>query len=267
MLILIPNKPRAGIRIPANIRTAGNYSVPGNDSTDIDFTTYTAETPFNGYGDWTNNTEATGGNVVYNAQSSMRVIAAASGGGNICTGDSAGQSPPLDYLDSFAFRPGFSGNQRVVAEIYVDAGYAPTADSHEIGLLCGCVTESGAVHRWIQFNWSHDAGNRFMASFGTGAIGSYPGSPNDYDILSPTDSNALIRILQNGDIMRVDYNRSTGTFTSFLNGTQIMTITDPTYFGALNLGDGAGVTVFRRTLNGSTSASRLGFRNVQITSF
>lgn len=246
----------------------------GLDPANLDFTTLSTQDPLSAGGTWTNNTQATGSNTVYGLQSSMRVIAAASGGINIATGDATGQSSPpapADYLDSFAFLPGFPGNQRIVATIYVDSGYAPPSgvDSHEIGLLCGCVTSSsgGGIHRWVQFNWSHDSASRFMASMGTGIRGTYAGAPNDYDIMSPTDSGALIRILQNNDVMRLDFTRSTSTLTAYLNGTQIQTITDPSYFSSLNLGDGIGITMFRRTANGQTAANRLGFKNVTITSF
>jgi hypothetical protein len=235
----------------------------------VDFTVMSTQDPLSVGGTWTNNSQATGSNTVYGNQTSMRVIAAASGGINIATGDATGQSDPNDYKDSFAFLPGFSGNQRITATIYVDSGYAPTTDSHEIGLLCGCITSSsgGGIHRWIQFNWSHNAANRFMATFGSGVNGDYAGAYNDYAILSPTDSGALNRSLQNNDVMRLDYNRSTGTLTSYLNSTQIQTITDLSGFGALNLGDGVGITMFRRTAGGQTAANRLGFKDVLIEAF
>jgi hypothetical protein len=249
------------------------FPAPGSSSS-FDFTVASTQDPLSMGGLFTNNTQATGSNTVFGDQSSMRIIAAASGGINIATGDSTGQSSPpaaTDYMDSFAFVPGFSGNQRVTATIYVDTGYAPPAgvDSHEIGLLVGCMTSSagGGIHRWLQFNWSQDAANRFMASFGTGANGDYPGAYNDYAILSPTDSGALSRRLQDGDVMRLDYNRTTGTIISYLNSTQIMTLTDLSGFNALNLGDGAGITMFRRTANGQTASNRLGFKNLLVESF
>lgn len=256
----------------ATLRLTHRTTPSAAPSGTVDFTTTSPEDPLSIGGTWTNNTQATGSNTVYGDQSSMRIIAAASGGINIATGDATGQTTPpaaTDYMDSFAFLPGYSGNQRIVATIYVDSGYAPTTDSHEIGLLCGCVTSSsgGGIHRWIQFNWSHNAANRFMATFGTGENGDYPGSYNDYKILSPDDSGSLSRSLQNNDVMRLDYNRSAGTLTSYLNGTQIMTITDLAGFNALSLGDGVGLTMFRRTDGGQTAANRLGFKDVAITSF
>jgi hypothetical protein len=248
------------------VAASGGVSAVGGS---VDFTAMSTQDPLSVGGTWTNNSQATGSNTVYGNQTSMRIIAAASGGINIATGDATGQSDPNDYKDSFAFLPGYNGNQRITATIYVDSGYAPTTDSHEIGLLCGCITSSsgGGIHRWIQFNWSHNAANRFMATFGSGVNGDYAGAYNDYAILSPTDSGALNRSLQNNDVMRLDYNRSTGTLTSYLNSTQIQTITDLSGFGALNLGDGVGITMFRRTAGGQTAANRLGFKDVLIEAF
>ncbi len=258
------------VAVAGSVSTSGTVSALGGS---FDFTVMSTQDPLSVGGTWTNNSQATGSNTLYSDQSSMRVIAAASGGINIATGDATGQSVPpaaSDYMDSFAFLPGFSGNQRITATMYVDTGYATADDSHEIGLLLGCITSSsgGGIHRWIQFNWSQKTGGgRFMASFGTGELGDYPGAYNDYDILSPTDPGALNTVLADGDTLMAEYIRSTGEFTTYRNDTLIQTITDPTYFNALSLGDGVGITMFRRTSNGQSVSNRLGFKSVVIESF
>jgi hypothetical protein len=237
----------------------------------VDFTTASVEDPLSLGGTWTNNTQGTGSNTPMNKQSSMRIIAAASGGINIAAGDATGQSVPpaaADYMDSFAFVPGLSGNQRITATVYVDTGYSPAVDGHELELILGCVTATNGgngTHKWIECGWSAVSGaGRFMAVFGTG-LGDYPGAPNDFFVLSPTDSGALNRTLQNNDVWKAEYNRSSSTITTFLNGTQIQTVTDVTRFAGL--GDGAGIACFRRTTNGQTAANKFGFKDVLIESF
>ena len=240
-------------------------------SATIDFNRAT-EDPLSIGGTWTNNTQATGSNTVYGEQSSMRIIAAASGGINIASGDATGQTAPpaaADYMDSFAFLPGFSGNQRITATVYVDSGYLPTLDTHELELILGCATSSGSggngEHKWIECGWSR-TGDRFIATFGSGTSGSYPGSPNDFLILSPTDSGyGFATPFVNGDVWRADFNRSTSTVTTYLNGNLVFTIIDATNFAGM--GDGVGIAMFRRTANAETASNRYGVKNVTITSF
>jgi hypothetical protein len=237
----------------------------------FDFTTMALQDPLSAGGVMTNNTQATGSNTVYGAQSSMRIIAAASGGINIATGDATGQTAPpaaADYLDSFAFLPGYSGNQRITGTVYVDAGYLPATDTHELEVILGCATASGGnpTHKWIECLWDR-LGSRAMAVFGTGQPGaSYAGAPNDFLILSPTDSAYLPAYkFVDGDVWRADFNRSTFTVTTYLNGNLVLTMTDSTNFAGL--GDGIGIGMFRRTANSETAANRYGFKNVTITSF
>ena len=238
----------------------------------VDFTAAALQDPLSMSGAWTNNTQATSSNTVYGEQSSMRVIAAASGGINIATGDATGQtSPPaaVDFMDSFAFWPGFSGNQRITATVYVDPGYLPPTDVHELELILGCSTSSGSggngEHKWIECGWSR-TGDRFMATFGSGINGTYPGSPNDYFILTPTDSGYLPAYkFVDGYVLRADFDRSTSTVTTYLNGNLVFTMVDPTHFAGM--GDGVGIAMFRRTAGGETAANRYGVRDVTIESF
>lgn len=188
-----------------------------------------------------------------NAQSSMRVIAAASGGGNMAGGDANGQDAPWDYLDSFAFVPGFSGNQRITATMYVDAGYAPTAN-HELELLLGCSSSAGS-RRWISCTWDR-GGVRIMALMN--------GPANGYTILAPSDSGPSGLLLANGDVWVAELYRSTNTVITYRNGVQILRLTSGSISG---LGSGMGIGSFRRTLAGGSAANRYGFRSFRAESF
>lgn len=229
--------------------------------------------PLSDGGVWTNNTQGTGGNAAPNSQSSVRVINAASGGITIAAGDANGQSSPYDYLDSFAFVPGLSGNQRITAVVYVDPGYTPNVDdTHEIELILGCVasagTGSGGTRRWFECLWSR-SGSRQMVSLGGGFAGSYPGAANDFQGLTFSDSGQYAAPLTDGMVWRAELNRAASTVTTFIwNGTgwtQVLQYTGPTYMSGL--GNGVGIATFRRTANGTTAANRYGFRSIKIESF
>ena len=221
---------------------------------DIDFTTTPAQNPLSAGGVWTNNTQGTGGNVAMNAQSSMRVMAAASGGINIAGGDANGQDAPYDYLDSFAFVPGFSGNQRITAVMYVDpAGYSPSSN-HELELLLGCSSAAGS-RRWISCTWDR-GGVRIMALMN--------GPANGYTILAPADGGASGLLLADRDVWVAELYRSTNTVITYRNGVQILRLTDGNISG---LGSGMGIGSFRRTLAGGSAANRYGFRSFRAESF
>jgi len=230
---------------PTGAGTGGEY----------DFTVMALQTPLSAGGVFTNNTQGTGGNVAANTQSSMRVIAAASGGVNIAGGDSLGQSDPYDYHDSFAFVPGFPGNQRITAVVYVDAGYSPPTDTdnHELELLLGCSSASGS-RRWISNTWNRD-GARIMALM--------DGPANGFTIFSPTDSAGAVALVDE-DVWVAELYRSTNTVITKRNGVQIQSHTN----GLISsLGDGIGIGSFRRTAAGQSAANRYGFRSIRVESF
>lgn len=256
MLSLIPSKPRAGIRVPASIKTPGTSSTP-LDPANLNFTTMSVENPLSAGGNWTNNTQGTGGNTAMNAQSSMRVIAAASGGINVAGGDSNGQSPPFDFLDSFAFLPGYSGNQRISATIYVDSGYNPT-DNHELELLLGCFSSSGS-RTWISCTWDR-AGNRLMARM--------TGPANGFTLMNPTDSGALTGPLSDGDVWKAELYRSSNLIITYKNNVEILrSIAGESALVASASGSGVGIGSYRRTDTPDSAANRYGFRSVVIESF
>jgi hypothetical protein len=222
---------------------------------EIDFTTASQQNPLSDGGVFTNNTEGTGGNVAMNAQSSMRVIAQAGGVANMAAGDATGQSDPFDYLDSFAFVPGFGGNQRITATMYVDGSYTP--EGHELELLLGCSSASGS-RRWISCTWDR-GGVRIMALMN--------GPANGYTILSPTDAGAGGLLLANNDVWVAELYRSTNTVITYRNGVQIQSLTDATNIAAL--GSGMGIGCFRRTTGASagTAANRYGFKSFRAETF
>lgn len=234
---------------------ASSSMLAGTASAGIDFTTMSTQDPLSAGGIFTNNTQGTGGNVAAGTQSSMRVIAAASGGINIAAGDANGQSIPFDYLDSFAFLPGFSGNQRITATMYVNAGYFPPTDTdnHELELLLGCSSAAGS-RRWISCTWNRD-GARIMALM--------DGPANGFTIFTPTDNAGAIALVD-GDVWVAELYRSTNTVITYRNGTQIQSHTD----GRISsLGSGIGIGSFRRTAAGQSAANRYGFRSIRAESF
>ncbi len=243
-------------RIPAVARQSSSAQ-PGGYF--IDFTTAAAQTPLSAGGIWTNNTQGTGGNVAMNAQSSMRVIAAASGSINIAAGDSLGQSEPFDYLDSFAFVPGYPGNQRITATMYVNAGYFPPTDTdnHELELLLGCSSSAGA-RTWISCTWNRD-GARIMALMN--------GPANGFTIMSPIDSGSAIPLVD-GDVWVAELYRSTNIVVTYRNGVENMrSQAGEASLVATAAGSGIGIGSFRRTAAGQSAANRYGFRSVALQSF
>lgn len=238
------------------IRPALVSAAPAAQSYFLNFTTAAQQNPLSGGGIWTNNTEGTGGNVAMNAQSSMRVIAAASGGVNMAGGDANGQSAPFDYLDSFAFVPGPSSPVlRATAVMYVDPGYSPTGDegNHELELLLGCSSAAGS-RKWISCTWNRD-GARHMALMS--------GPANGFTLFSPID-NAGPVIFVDGDVWSAELYTATNTVITYINGSEI----SRSQLGAEQAliaqatGYGLGIGSFRRTLAGTSAANRYGFRSV-----
>jgi hypothetical protein len=239
-----------------------SYSLAETPSEFYDFTVMSTQDPLSVGGTWTNNTQGTGGNVAMNAQSSMRVIAAASGGINIAAGDATGQSSPpasADYMDSFAFKPGFSGNLRVTATIYVNAGYSPPTDTdnHELELLLGCSSSAGA-RTWMSCTWNRD-GARIMALMN--------GAPNGFTIFTPEDFGSATPLVD-GDVWSAEINRTTNRVTTYLNGAMnLRSQTGEASLVAVASGNGLGIGSFRRTAAGQSAANRYGFRNVRYEVF
>lgn len=243
-------------------RNVGRPELPAQQGAyEIDFTTTSAEEPLRQGGLWVNNTQGGGGYEAMNAQSSMRVIAAPSGGINMAGGDALGQSPPYDYLDSFAFVPGYGGNQRITAVVYVDpAGYSPTAN-HELELLLACSSANG-VRTWISCTWDR-TGARAMALMN--------GAPNGYSILSPRDLGS--GVLADGDTWVAELYRSTNTVITYRNGSEVLnsSVGGSAAANAASIavatGSGMGIGNFRRTAEGGSAANRYGFRSFRAETF
>lgn len=240
-----------------------SYSLAEPPNGFFDYTVMTPQDPLSAGGVLTNNTQGTGGNVAMNAQSSMRVIAAASGGINIAAGDATGQSDPFDYLDSFAFAPGHSGNIRVTAVMYADSGYTPPG--HELELLLGCSSSAGN-RTWISCTWDR-AGIRIMALMN--------GPANGYSILSPNDAGAGGLLLSTGDVWVAEIYRTSNIVITYRNGDVILNSSVGGSAAAnaaaiaVATGNGGGVGCFRRTTGPSsgTAANRYGFQSMLVESF
>lgn len=229
----------------------------------VDFTVMSTQDPLSAGGVFTNNTQGTGGNVAAGTQSSMRVIAADSGGINIAAGDATGQSAPNDYKDSFAFVPGFSGNQRITAVMSVAASYE--IEGHELELLLGCSSASGS-RRWISCTWDR-GGVRIMALM--------DGPADGYSILSPDDAGAGGLLLADGDVWVAELHRSSNRVVTKRNGS---TILDSAVGGSASAnasaiaqatGSGIGIGCFRRTTGASsgTAANKYGFKSIVCETF
>jgi hypothetical protein len=238
--------------------------VEGGDLTD--FSAMAAQNPLSGGGVWTNNTQGTGGNVAMNAQSSMQVLECADGGFNIAGGDDLGQDEPpapASYMDSFAFKPGIgSGNLRITAVMYVQAGYFPAAN-HEIELLLGC--ESSAGNRtWISCTWDR-AGIRAMALMN--------GPPNGYSILNPNDAGPGGQVLLDLDEWKVELYRASATVVTYRNGVEYLNSSIGGSAAAnaaaiaVATGTGLGIGSFRRTILGGSAANAYGYRSVRCEAF
>lgn len=250
--------------MPAIRPGRGTSFIEGGSLTD--FTTASLQDPISMGGLWTNNTEGTGGNVAMNAQSSMRVIAAASGGINIAGGDATGQDDPPapgPYMDSFAFLPGIgTGNLRITATMYVQAGYAPAAN-HEIELLLGCSSTAGN-RTWISCTWDR-TGIRAMALMN--------GPANGYTILNPDDAGPGGQNLVDGDVWVAELYRASAVVITKRNGVTYLDSSVGAFAGAnaaaiaVATGDGLGIGSFRRTIAGGSAANAYGFRSVRCEAF
>lgn len=211
----------------------------------FDFTVMSTQDPLSNGGQFSNDTQGVGGNTAPNILSSMRVIAAFSGGINIAAGDSNGQDSPFDYRDSFAFIPGIGGANNdfdITATIYIASGYDPQTGggAHELEILLGCSTGAG-THEWMECNLNTAGGADFIR---------LSGPANGF---TPVGSQIATVVPTDGMTWRVT---KVGTsYTSIVNGTTVCTYTG----SQTGLGNGAGIAAFRRTTHGE-AANKFGFR-------
>lgn len=245
--------------MPAIRPGRGTSTVGGAGTTN--FTTLPQQAPLSNGGIWTNDTQGTGGNVAMNAQSSMQILAAASGGLNMAGGDDTGQDVPpasSDYRDSFAFVPNVGlANLRITAVMYVLAGYAPAAN-HEIELLLGCSSTAGN-RTWISCTWDR-SGIRAMALMN--------GPANGYTILSPVDSGVPAQNLADGDEWVAELNRTTNVVVTYLNEVEYLrSQAGDAASIAVATGSGLGIGSFRRTIAGGSAANAYGFRSIKVEAY
>lgn len=250
-----PSVPRA-----ARLPTAVRRSTP-RTSYSIDFTADSAEDPLSDGGIWTNNTQGTGGNAAMTTQTSMRVALSADASVMIAQGVAAAT---INYEDSIAWVPGFSGNQRATATVYKEAGYAP-ANSHEVQLYLGAICYASDNKRAVEL---------LIDASGATYIVLHDGAPNGFLVITSSSTSAPV----NGDVLVGELNRSAKTIVFKRNGSTLLSIDWNTTGGAIDstvqaklnaLGDGIGLAHLRRDLGGSpaTVAGKFGFRNFTAESF
>lgn len=233
---------------------------PGG-SASIDFTARSAEDPLSIGGTWTNNTQGTGGNAAMTTQTSMRIALSADTTTMIAQGVAAAI---INYEDSIAWLPGYSGNQRGTATLYKESGYLP-ADSHEVQLYVGAICYASDNKRAVECLIDVDGATYIVL---------HDGAPNGFVVLNSSSTSAVA----DGDVLVAELDRSAKTIVFKRNAATLLSIDwnttggaiDATVQGKLNaLGDGIGLAALRRDLGGSpaTVAGKLGFRNFTAESF
>lgn len=174
---------------------AGAYS--------LDFATAQIEDPLSAGGVWSNNTQGVGGNIAPQNFTSMRVALASDGSTRIAQDNHGG----IDYDDSFAFVPGYDGDQFIEAVLYKEPGYNPNAagSNHEIELLLGASTASG-TRIW----------NEFLINSGGGVDIAYlDGGPSDFFIIANVNASGA-KVPEDGDVIRAE--RKGNVLSFYING-------------------------------------------------
>ena len=192
---------------------------------------------------WTNNTQGTGGNQPPGNLTSLQVGLASDGQTRIAFDTHEG----INYDDSFAFVPGFDGDQYVEAVIYKEPGYNANAAgaNHEIELLLGCSSGVG-VRTW----------NEFLINSGGGIdILFLDGGPSGFQSLGLSTSISAFPV--DGDTIRAE--RVGNVLSLYLNGT-LWGRTDLTASPQLVArGSGIGLAAFIRP---GAVHNKFGFRRV-----
>lgn len=217
-----------------------------------------AEDPLSVGGTWTNNTQGTGGNAAMGTQTSMRVALSADASVMIAQGVAAAT---INYEDSIAWLPGYSGNQRVTATIYRESGYT-TTNSHEIQLYLGAICYAEDNKRSVEL---------LIGTQGEAYVVLHDGAPNTFEVLANTGGITNV----DGDSLVGELDRVAKTIVFKHEGSTILSIGWTTTGGTITstiqaklnaLGDGAGLAALRRS-GGGTVAGKYGFRNVLIEAF
>lgn len=207
----------------------------------LDFATAAVENPLSAGGIWSNNTQGVGGNVAPGNFTNM-LVGLASDGATTIAFDSHGG---VEYDDSFAFVPGFTGDQYAEAVLYKEAGYNPNAanSNHEVELILGCSSASG-TRIW----------NEFLFNAGGGVDIVYlDGGPSDFQSIG--SGTGAAGIPQDGDVIRAT--KVGNVLKGYLNGVLVVEYTGDL---AAN-GSGIGIAGFIRP--GATH-NKFGFRSIKL---
>jgi hypothetical protein len=208
----------------------------------LDFSTATIENPLSAGGVWTNNTQGTGGNIAPGNMTSMRVDVASDGVTRIAFDTHGG----VAYDDSFAFVPGFSGDQYVEAVIYKEPGYNANAAgaNHELELILGCSSAAGS-RIW----------NEFLFNSGGGVDIVYlDGGPSDFTSIGNVGGASVIP--KDGDVVRAT--KVGNALSLYVNGV-LVTGYDGADSAKVARGSGIGIAGFIRP--GATH-NKYGFRRI-----
>jgi hypothetical protein len=211
----------------------------------LDFATAAIETPLSAGGLWTNNTQGTGGNIAPGNMTSMQVGLASDGMTRIAFDSHGG----INYDDSFAFVPGFAGDQYIEAVIYKEPGYNPNASdsNHELELILGCSSAAGS-RIW----------NEFLFNAGGGVDIVYlNGGPSDFQSIANV-GGVSGHIPVDGDVVRAT--RVGNVLTLYINGA-VWTQYNDANAAVVAKGTGIGIAAFIRP--GATH-NKFGFKRVEM---
>jgi hypothetical protein len=211
----------------------------------LDFAAASIENPLSAGGIWTNNSQGTGGNVAPGNMTSMQVGLASDGMTRIAFDSHGG----INYDDSFAFVPGFAGDQYIEAVIYKEAGYNPNASgsNHELELILGCSSAAGS-RIW----------NEFLFNAGGGVDIVYlNGGPSDFQSIANV-GGVSGHIPVDGDVVRAT--RVGNVLTLYINGA-VWTRYNGANPAVVAKGSGIGIAAFIRP--GATH-NKFGFKRVEM---
>lgn len=207
----------------------------------LDFATATIENPLSAGGIWSNNTQGVGGNVAPGNMTNMQVGLASDGTTTIAFDSHGG----IEYDDSFAFVPGYAGDQYAEAVLYKEAGYNPNANNsnHEVELILGCSSAAGS-RIW----------NEFLFNAGGGVDIVYlDGGPSDFQSIG--SGTGAAGIPKDGDVIRAT--KIGNELKGYVNGVLVVE-----YSGSLVAnGSGIGIAGFIRP--GATH-NKFGFRSIKL---
>ncbi len=197
----------ARVDAPTGLGDASTGLCPRPDAGNVyalDFATAAIENPLSAGGVWTNNTQGTGGNGAPGILTSMRVGLASDGKTRIALDTHGG----VEYDDSFAFVPGFAGDQFVEAVIYKEPGYNPNANgsNHELELILGCSSKAGSrIWNEVLFNAGGGVDVVYLDGAASdftviGNVGGISAIPKDGDVVRATKIGNQIRLYLNGQL-------------------------------------------------------------------